>query len=195
MPGMPIRRKMASDIEAAGGVEIAVFDRLINGETLNSISKTFGVCRSTLWRYMKKDPDRYAAYEQAQRDGAAGMVDKGQALLQDAAEHAKVAANSAHVQAVRNQAQYIQWQAGVTDRKRYGQDKSTQVQVSIEHLHLGALQAQGSPETQAIPIGEATVIDSEPSKGIAAPIDTTVPRVEPESQSAIKPANQTENGG
>lgn len=148
MPGMPVRRKMIADIRAAGGLEAVVFDELRNGETLNSIAKTFDVGRSVLWRYLKKDPDRYAKYEQASKDGAAGMADKGQELLEQAADHTK-GEPSAYVQAARNRAQYLQWHAGVMDRQTFGApDKSPQVTVSIEHLHLGALQALGSPESQ-----------------------------------------------
>ena len=49
---------MIADIKAAGGLEAVVFDELRNGETLNSIAATFGVGRSVLWRYLKKDPDQ-----------------------------------------------------------------------------------------------------------------------------------------
>ena len=37
MPGRPIRRKMIADIREQGGLEIAVFDRLRDGETLSAM--------------------------------------------------------------------------------------------------------------------------------------------------------------
>lgn len=146
MASAPIARKMRADIQAAGGVETAVFDRLRDGETLTAVARTYGVGRSLLWKYLKKEPARYAKYQQAQRDSAAGMVDKGWDLLDNAAICAKTAANTAHVQAIRNQAEYLKWQAGVMDRTTYGTpDKQPQVTISIEHLHLAALQASGGP--------------------------------------------------
>ncbi len=164
MPGRPIRRKMIADIREQGGLEMAVFDRLRDGESLTAVARSFGVHRSTLWRYLKKDPDRYAQYEQAQRDGAAAMVEGARQKLADVSEHAKDNANSAYVQAVRNEATYVQWQAGMTDRRAFGPpDHRTSLNVlNIGELHLAALQAHGGPDTQALP---------------EAPVD--VPRLEP----------------
>ena len=163
MPGQPIRRKMIADIEVAGGVETAVFDRLRDGESLTAVARSFGVHRSTLWRYLKKDPDRYAQYEQAQRDGAAAMVEGARQKLADVSEHAKDNANSAYVQAVRNEATYVQWQAGVTDRRGFGPpDRSPTVQVNIQELHLAALQASGGPDAQTLPEGSADLRRLEP---------------------------------
>ncbi len=143
---------MRADIAADGGVDTAIFDRLRDGETLTAIARTYGVGRSLVWKYLKKDDARYAKYQQAQRDGAAGMVDKGRDLLDDAADYAKTAANTAHVQAIRNQAEYLKWQAGVMDRKTFGSpEKDAQVTISIEHLHLASLQALGGPIPQDIP--------------------------------------------
>ncbi len=164
MSGQPKRRQMIADIKAAGGLEVAVFDRLRDGETLSAIAKRyFGVHRSTLWRYLKKDPDRYAQYEQAQRDGAAAMVEGARQKLADVSEHAKDNANSAYVQAVRNEATYVQWQAGMTDRRAFGPpDHRTSVNINIEELHLAALQAHGGPDAQKLPEAPADVPRLEP---------------------------------
>ena len=90
MPGRPIRRKMIADIRERGGLEIAVFDRLRDGETLSAIAKRyFGVHRSTLWRYLNSDTARYAKYELAQRQSAAAMVEDARQKLADVSEHAK----------------------------------------------------------------------------------------------------------
>ena len=164
MPGQPIRRKMIADIREQGGLEIAVFDRLRDGESLTAVARSFGVHRSTLWRYLKKDSDRYAKYQQALKDGAAGMVDKGQDLLEQAADYAKTAANSAHVQAVKNQAEYLKWQAGVIDRRAFGPpDHRTSVNINIAELHLAALQAHGGPpDAQKLPEAPSDVPRLEP---------------------------------
>ena len=145
MAAAPIARKMRADIAADGGLELAVFDRLRNGESLTAIGKTYGVSRSLLWRHMRKEPARLATYQQAMKDGAAGMVDKGREMLETVAEQSDP--SSGKVQAVRNTADYLKWQAGVTDRKAFGSpDKNPQqLTVNIEYLHLGALQASGSP--------------------------------------------------
>jgi len=146
MAAAPIARKMRADIAADGGLEPAVFDRLRDGESLTAIGKTYSVSRSLLWRYMKKEPARYVKYQQAMQDGAAGLVDKGREMLETVAEQPDP--SSGKVQAVRNTADYLKWQAGVTDRKAFGSpDKNPQLlTVNIEHLHLSALQASGGPQ-------------------------------------------------
>ena len=146
MASKPIQSRMEARIKADGGVDAAVFDRLRDGENLAAVARTYGVSRSLVWRFLKRDPNVYMEYQQALKDGAAGMVDKGQDLLARAADFSKENVNSAHVQAVRNQADYLKLQAGVTDRKSFGSpDKDSQVIVNIEQLHLAALQASGGP--------------------------------------------------
>lgn len=159
MPGMPKRRVMEADIIADGGLEIAVFDRVRNGETLNTIARTYGVGRSLLWRYLNKDPARIEEYKEARRIGAATQVEQASENLTDAVEYSKDNPNSAYIQAVRNDADFRKWHAGVIDRHTFGPQPKTQtVQVSIENLHLGALQAQGAPEQQ-IPLGTVESVD------------------------------------
>ncbi len=163
MPGRPIRRKMIADIREQGGLEMAVFDRLRDGESLTAVARNFGVHRSTLWRYLNSDTARYAKYELAQRQSAAAMVEGARQKLADVSEHAKDNANSAYVQAVRNEATYVQWQAGVTDRRGFGPpDRSPTVQVNIQELHLAALQASGGPDAQKLPEAPADVPRLEP---------------------------------
>ena len=118
MAAAPIARKMRANIAADGGLEPAVFDRLRDGESLTAIGKTYNVSRSLLWRHMKKEPARYAKYQQAMQDGAAGLVDKGREMLETVAEQPDP--SSGKVQAVRNTADYLKWQAGVTNRKAFG---------------------------------------------------------------------------
>ena len=77
MAAAPIARKMRADIAADGGLKLAVFDRLRDGESLTAIGKTYNVSRSLLWRHMKKDPARYTKYQQAMQDGAAGLGGQG----------------------------------------------------------------------------------------------------------------------
>ena len=163
MPGRPIRRKMIADIREQGGLEIAVFDRLRDGESLTAVARSFGVHRSTLWRYLNSDTARYAKYELAQRQSAAAMVEDARQKLADVSEHAKDNANSAYVQAVRNEATYVQWQAGMTDRRAFGPpDHRTSVNVNIAELHLAALQALGGPDAQKLPETPADVLRLKP---------------------------------
>ncbi len=159
MPGRPIRRKMIADIREQGGLEIAVFDRLRDGESLTAVARSFGVHRSTLWRYLNSDTARYAKYELAQRQSAAAMVEEARQKLADVSEHAKDNANSAYVQAVRNEATYVQWQAGMTDRRAFGPpDHRTSLNVlNIGELHLAALQKLGGPVAQKLPEAPADV--------------------------------------
>ena len=190
MASRPIQRKMVADIREAGGLELVVYDALRNGDNLAAIAKPFGVNRSTLWRYLKQDPARYAKYQQAQKDGAAGMVDKGQDLLASAADYAKTEANSAHVQAVRNQADYLKWQAGVTDRKSFGSpEKQAELTVTIEHLHLAALQASGGPEPLILP-----AVPFPPERPAQENLDDMTPIVFP-LPSERKTTEQTNNEG
>lgn len=194
---MPIRKKMEQDIIANGGLEIAVFDRVRNGESLNTISKTYGVSRSLLWRYLDKEPERMEEYKRSKLIGAAAQVEKAGDNLTEAIDYSKEHPNSAYIQAVRNDADFRKWHAGVTDRHTFGPpDKTVAVQVSIENLHLGALQAAGAP-TQQIPEGRSVEVEADgPAvvKDKQPRLREGSTRAEPDSQSAIeRTANQTDN--
>ncbi len=147
MVGMPKRRKLAADIDADGGQDV-ILERVRNGETLASIARTYDVGRSMIWRYFNKTEPRKLLFEQAKIEGASSSVDIAQDNLSDALHHAKTnpQGNSAFVQAARNDADFRRWSAGVTDRRSFAPlEKTTQLNVNIEHLHLAALQASGSP--------------------------------------------------
>ena len=196
MAAAPIARKMRADITADGGLEIAVFDRLRNGESLTAIGKTYGVSRSLLWRHMRKEPARLAAYQQAMKDGAAGMVDKGREMLETVAEQPDP--SSGKVQAVRNTADYLKWQAGVTDRKAFGSPEKNphQFTVSIEHLHLAALQASGGPldiPSLALPPENPIQANLDDMTSIVFPLPEAIDRMRSEAtDSRGKPTDEAD---
>lgn len=158
MSGQPKRRQMLERLEELGGIEW-LCEQIADGHSLRDIAaEHFNCSRWALHRWIHKDPDREARYQEAKREGAAAMVEEGKALLDDANEQ-----STAGVQKARFRADYRKWYAGVVDRKSFGPpDHRAPVNISVEHLHLGALQATGGPDAQKLPEGSADVPRLEP---------------------------------
>ena len=137
MPGQPKRRQVVERLESLGGMEW-LCERIADGHSLRDIAAEHLDCsRWLVQRWIHAAPDREAEYERSRRVGAASQVEQAQDNLTDAAQHAKEHANSAYVQAVRNDADFRKWYAGVVDRGSFGPpDHRTSVNINIEGLHL-----------------------------------------------------------
>ena len=164
MAGQPRTRHMKERLEELGGIKW-LCEQGAGGHTMLDIAADhFDDCsRHMLQRWIGKDRDREARYEAAKREGAAANVEKAQGNLAGAVEHSKEHANSAYVQAVRNDADFRKWHAGVVDRPSFGPpNQRTEVNISIGELHLAALQASGGPQHQTLPEAPADVPRLEP---------------------------------
>ncbi len=163
MSGQPKRRKMEEQLESLGGLPW-LCGQIADGHSLRDIAAEHLDCsRWSVMRWLHADPDREAEYERSRRLGAASQVEQAQGNLTDAAQHAKEHANSAYVQAVRNDADFRKWYAGVVDRKGFGPpNQRTEVILNIGELHLAALQASGGPEHQTLPEAPTDVPRLEP---------------------------------
>ena len=147
MPGQPKRRQMEERLESLGGIQW-ICSQIGDGHSLRDIAAEHLDCsRWSVMRWLHADPDREACYQEAKREGAAAMVEEGKTLLDTADEN-----STAGVQKARFRADYRKWYAGVLDRKSFGPpDHRAPVNISVEHLHLGALQATGGPDAQELP--------------------------------------------
>ena len=147
MAGQPKYRKMIERLEELGGIDW-VCGLVADGDSLRKIAADNLDCsRSMLGRWIHKDPDREASYQEAKLEGAAAMVEEGKEIIDNANEN-----STAGVQKARHQAEYRRWFAGVIDRPSFGPpNQRTSLNVlNIEHLHLAALQAQGGPDAQLV---------------------------------------------
>ena len=157
---------MEERLESLGGIEW-LCEQIADGRSLRDIAAEHLDCsRWLLMRWIHADSDREAEYERSRRLGAASQVEQAQGNLTDAAQHAKEHANSAYVQAVRNDADFRKWYAGVVDRKGFGPpNHRTSLNVlNIEQLHLAALQAHGGPDAEKLPEAPTDAPRSPPRK-------------------------------
>ena len=147
MSGQPKRRQMEQQLEELGGIAW-LCEQIGDGHSLRDIAADhFDCSRWSLSRWIQGDPDRVACYDEAKHEGAAAMVEEGKNLLDTADEQ-----STAGVQKARFRADFRKWYAGVVDRQSFGPpDRRTSVNIlSIEHLHLSALQALGGPDAQEL---------------------------------------------
>ena len=147
MAGQPKRHEMEKQLENLGGIDW-LCEQVGDGNSLSTIAAEHLECsRWSLSRWVHEDPDREAYYDEARREGAAAMVEEGKNLLDTADEQ-----STAGVQKARFRADFRKWYAGVVDRQSFGPpDRRTSVNIlSIEHLHLSALQALGGPDAQEL---------------------------------------------
>ncbi len=79
MTGRPIRRRVLTEVEQAGGWPV-VLARIASGEQVAEIARSFGVSRSFFSRLLHEAPERHALVVEAQRRADAD------AMLLDAVE-------------------------------------------------------------------------------------------------------------
>lgn len=147
MPGQPKTRQMVERLKSLGGLDW-LCEHIADGESLRDIAaEHLGCSRFTVVRWLKKDLDRKTRYDEARTESASAMAEHSKKLLDDAD-----VSSTASVQKARNIADFCKWYAGVLDRPNFGPpDQKSLVSVSIEHLHLSALQAHGGPpDTQPL---------------------------------------------
>ncbi len=157
MSGQPKRRKMEQRLDELGGIGWLV-EQVANGDSLSDIAADhFDDCsRHMLQRWIHKDPDREALYDEAQRESAGALVEEGKRILDTADEHSTAAVQKAH-----HRADWRKWTASRLDRPKFGAPDHRLASlnvVNIQELHLAALQALGGPDAQKLPEGSADVL-------------------------------------
>ena len=141
MSGQPKTQQMIAKLEALGGIEW-LCEQIGNGVSLRHPAEHLGCSRYPVMRWVKKDPDRERQYKEARTESAGAIAEHAKQLLDDADVK-----STAAVQKARNQAEYYKYLSSVFDRPNFGPaDQKHSVTLSIQDLHLAALQASGGPE-------------------------------------------------
>lgn len=149
MAGQPFFHALSRKIDALGGLEF-VLDRVADGESLRRVADRIGCSRAYVEKWLRADPERYAAWREAKRIGAGAKFDEAEEIIDDAAG----ALSPVQVQAATARAKHKVYMAGVMDREEYGENPKSQVNVNISagELHLDALRARvpARPERQVL---------------------------------------------
>jgi hypothetical protein len=171
MPGQPITRAAVARLEAYGLQRI--LDRIIDGDLLREIAadKRVNVSRPMLSRWLNGDvgdekhppeerdrlrAERRALYRKARALSSETLAEDGLAAL-DRETDPRAA------QLVRGRAEFRLKLASVYDRARFGEDKGTRVNVTVQTLgeqHLEALRrrrVEAKVAEPALPSGEPDV--------------------------------------
>jgi transposase-like protein len=142
-------------IDEAGGDEV-VWSLVRSGMYIKDVAQSFGVSYDTLMDWVKRGgPERSRGYDEAKRDSADALVERGLVTLEEADEQLTSAVNKAA-----KIADYLKWMAAKRDRKQYGDGPSTAIVVDMGQLHLDALRARGSLAEHKEPVAiPAEIVD------------------------------------
>lgn len=117
-------------MEIMGGEEM-VFDLLLSGESMSEVARRIDVSRGLLYQWMHLDEERWERYQEARRLGAYSMADEALEILDGS--------NAESIQVDRERAKFRQWMAERANRRDFGKEAKTQVNVSLGSLHLLAM--------------------------------------------------------
>ena len=132
MAGQPIKRQLLSDIAKKGGIE-AICEKIVDGRTIGSIAKDFGVSRQLLSTTLNKTPEHRTALQVAKKQRGETYAEQALQIIDQVEE------NPNAISKARDQAGIRRWLAGVNDPDTYGQKQQPQIQISVGDLHLSAL--------------------------------------------------------
>lgn len=155
MAGKPITRAMVARITKAGGLD-AILDRVAISDSLADIATTFEVSRHTLYRWLRKNEERWSLYLEAKEVSADALVEEAGTILDDV----DAGDGAPEVSKAKNRADHRRWLATKRDRGQYGDDAAANVQVNVDlgSLHLEALRKVGHmdqlPELEAEDISD-----------------------------------------
>lgn len=150
MAGMPKRKLIVERIEMMGGEE-GVIEGIMEGKSLLSICRTWGVSRGMMYWWLHRDDERWKAFEEARRLGAYAMADD----IHDLEE----GMTDTSVFVDRERVRIKQWLAERANRAAFGKDSGNVqigVVISASDLHL---QAHEASRVEALPVGEAVSLD------------------------------------
>lgn len=155
----PKLRKLAADIEAAGGDDY-IFDLIADGVPMKRIAEPFGVSRPMLYQWRDLQPhreERRARWEAAMKASAEAKLEEGEEILDECS-----GSTSPEVQLANSRANYKMKIAEMRDPDRFGKKAGeVNVNLNIGQLHLDALRQLGHmdkrPQLEAGPVVEAVL--------------------------------------
>ena len=134
MASRPLESFVKQQIEAQGGWDACVFERIEAGETQTAVAQSFGVSQGWLSRIIHKDADLTQRFTAARRSRARVYAEEAKTLADD------VPADRDAIAKVREQIGVRRWLAAVDDRDTFGeQQPQVNVQVNVEGMHLDSL--------------------------------------------------------
>lgn len=145
----PLLRHLEALIEELGGEEY-IFDLIILGTPIREIAKLFINPKTqkpyntgTLyhWRNLGGE-ERKRKWSEAIKLAFHGMVEEAGDILDDAAKDPFLTSPRATI--ARERAKHRLWRAGKANREDYGETPAQQTFLTVENLHLQALQAEGT---------------------------------------------------
>lgn len=164
MPGFPIYNRFVAAVAADGGPD-AFLDYISRGGTVKEWAERYRVSPRLVYTWIERT-DMRDSFRAARRASADSLVADGLRRVDAVGEGSSPAA----VAAARAQAEYRRWLAGRYDPDTYSDTHTApQVHVSINAIHLRALQASATPPA---------VLDAPPAAVIeasSAPLAITGP--------------------
>lgn len=159
MAGQPILRELDNRIERLGGFEW-LLEQVRDGKTYGQLALDLGCSRNLLdkWR-SKRSPEEQKALRRA----------RGNILVEEAQDIIDQADSPSAMSMAREKVRYRQWVAERVDREAWGAAPAPQVNVTLNSLHLTALQHLPTP-VHNVPIEDADVLSIE-----AAPLSEDAP--------------------
>lgn len=131
-------------IEEAGGEDVAIFERMANGDSMAEIAEDLGCSRSFLYTWRKRKGHRERRLEKwkdAMRVRALAKAEEGENILDAMSENGEEI-TTAKVGLARERANYKKWLAGKLDPEQFGDhDQKVSVALNVGSLHLEALRA------------------------------------------------------
>lgn len=96
---MATRRTPRAPAEVKSKLEAEGFDKVLSriegGESMSEIAGTLDVAVSVLWRWLRSTEERSARVDEAQRESAAGWLDRGLRTLERASTASKAGVQKA----------------------------------------------------------------------------------------------------
>ena len=171
MPGRPKRRAMIARMRAKGGWPW-LLEQVASGRRIQDIANELETSRYEFYNLMNKNERIKRYYRTARMIGASARMDDALAI----ADGPKNGEEDTKVKVARDnlRVQFRRWLASVDDPDTFGKKEVTDVNVTINALHLDALRATVARETAlidhlnatALPAGLRTVERIAPSPAI-----------------------------
>jgi hypothetical protein len=120
--------------------EQVVFNAIMDGWSLSKVCDMLDESRGLIYMWLHKDEERWRAYQEARKVGAHAMVEEAQAIA-DGASNEDVAL-------ARERVKVRLWQAERANREDFGQQKDTNVNITVGDLHLEALRSMPAEQIE-----------------------------------------------
>lgn len=147
MAGNPILRAAVATIEAKGGYQ-RICERIADGETMTDIAREYGIGRSVMQDWFKRDPARREALRRARETAASALADQALTIADTT--------DAQNVQVAKLRIETRRWLASRMDPEQYGERPTTAVQVNIGALHLDSLRKVNTTQELTVSASEST---------------------------------------